>query len=109
MLFERLDEVIRSHMRTFHIKVMVEGRLVNRVLIDGGAAISLLLETMMLKLGKRERDLGKTIVVVTDFSGRTSTAKGTLMLSVKVGSVEKPTTFLVIPSRASYNVLLGKD
>ena len=54
VLFERSDEVIRSHMRPLHIKVIVEGRLVNKVLIDGGAATSLFPETMFVKLGKEK-------------------------------------------------------
>ena len=41
-------------MRPLHIKVIVEGRLVNKVLIDGGAATSLFPETMFVKLGKEK-------------------------------------------------------
>ena len=109
VLFERPNEVMRSHMHPLHIKAMVKGRLVSKVLIDGGVAISLLPETMIVKLGKGEKDLITTNVLVTDFSKRTLRVRGILMLSVKVGSVERPTTFLVVPSRVSYNVLLGRD
>ena len=49
-VFERPDEVTKAHLRPLHIKALIEGKLINRVLIDGGATISLLLESMLENL-----------------------------------------------------------
>ena len=81
----------------------------NHVLVDSGAVINLMLESMLGKLGKMSRDLVQTNVAITDFNGKTSAVKGMVLLNIKVGRVDKPTMFVVVPSKASYNVLLGRD
>ena len=52
VLFERPDEVMRSHLRPLHIKIDIDGKLINRVLVNGGATINLLPEAMLAKFGK---------------------------------------------------------
>ena len=51
VLFEKLDEVIKSHLRPLHIKADIVRKMANRVLVDGGAAINLLLESVLVKFG----------------------------------------------------------
>ena len=41
-VFELPDEVTKAHLHAFHIKALIEGKLINRVLIDGCATINLL-------------------------------------------------------------------
>ncbi|KAL1317141.1 hypothetical protein AAHE18_15G113900 [Arachis hypogaea] len=98
-----------SHLCSLHITTTLSGIRVNKVLIDGGAAISLLPERMLRKVGKHPDDLVPTNIVVTDFSGTSTPARGLVTLTVKVGSSERNTVFVVVPSRASYNALLGRD
>ncbi|KAL1356731.1 hypothetical protein AAHE18_05G205600 [Arachis hypogaea] len=98
-----------SHLRPLHIIAILNGFKINKVLIDGGAAISLLLERMLEKVGKHPDDLVPTNIVVTDFSGTSTPAKGLVTLTVKVGSSERHSVFVVVPSKASYNALLGRD
>ena len=100
---------MKSHLRPLHIKPIMEGRLMNHVLVDSGAVVNLMLESMLGKLGKMSRDLVQTNVAITDFNGKTSAVKGMVLLNIKVGRVDKPTMFVVVPSKASYNVLLGRD
>ncbi|RYQ84470.1 hypothetical protein Ahy_B10g103815 [Arachis hypogaea] len=57
-----------SHLRPLHITTTLSGIKVNKVLIDGGAAISLLPERMLRKVGKHLDDLVPTNIAVTDFS-----------------------------------------
>ncbi|QHN96050.1 uncharacterized protein DS421_18g615050 [Arachis hypogaea] len=59
--------------------------------------------------GKHPDDLVPTNIAVTDFSGTLTPARGLVTLTVKVGSSERNTVFVVVPSRASYNALLGRD
>ncbi|RYR15780.1 hypothetical protein Ahy_B04g072707 [Arachis hypogaea] len=66
--FFRPNEKQMSHLRPLHITTTLSGIKVNKVLIDGGAAISLLPERMLMKVGKHPDDLVPTNVAVIDFS-----------------------------------------
>ncbi|RYQ82951.1 hypothetical protein Ahy_B10g101550 [Arachis hypogaea] len=50
--FSRPTEKQMSHLRPLHITTTLSGIKVNKVLIDGGAAISLLPERMLIKVEK---------------------------------------------------------
>ncbi|RYR26837.1 hypothetical protein Ahy_B02g061149 [Arachis hypogaea] len=56
-----------SHLRLLHITTTLSGIKVNKVLIDGRAAISLLPERMLIKVGKHPDDLVPTNIAMTDF------------------------------------------
>ncbi|XP_025647821.1 uncharacterized protein [Arachis hypogaea] len=107
--FFRPNEKQMSHLRPLHITTTLSGIKVNKVLIDGGAAISLLPERMLMKVGKHPDDLVPTNVAVIDFSRTSTPSKGLVTLTVKVGSAKRNTVFVVVPSKASYNALLGRD
>ncbi|RYR50897.1 hypothetical protein Ahy_A06g025909 [Arachis hypogaea] len=64
---------------------------------------------MLMKVRKHPDDLVSTNIAITDFSGASTLAKGLVTLSVKVGSSERNTVLMVVPSKASYNALLGQD
>ena len=82
--------------------------MVNQVLVDGGVAINLLPESMLVKFGKIVDQLIKVKIMVTDFTVKTSISKGMIMLNVRVGTVERITPFVVVTSKAGYNALLGR-
>ncbi|RYR51084.1 hypothetical protein Ahy_A06g026142 [Arachis hypogaea] len=64
---------------------------------------------MLMKVEKHPNDLVPTKIAVMDFIGASTLAKGLVTLSVKVGYSERNTVFVVVPSNASYNALLGHD
>ncbi|RYR18775.1 hypothetical protein Ahy_B03g063389 [Arachis hypogaea] len=66
--FQRPSEKQKSHLRSLHVMAEMSGIIVNKVLVDGGAAISLLLERMLMKVGKHPDDLIPTNISVTDYS-----------------------------------------
>ena len=100
---------MKEHLRPLHSRVIVEGIPTNRVLVDDGVVVNLMPKIVFKKLGKSESDLIPTNMVVTDFNGRTSPSDGVTMLTIQVGTIKRPTLFVVVPSRASYNLLLGRD
>lgn len=63
----------------------------------------------MNKLGKTDQDLIASSANLTDFTGGVTTCQGILIMNLTVGSKTLTTPFFVINSRASYNVLLGRD
>ncbi|RYR30985.1 hypothetical protein Ahy_B01g055780 [Arachis hypogaea] len=107
--FPRPTERQMSHLCPLHVIAILNGFKINKVLIDGGAAISLLPQRMLGKVGKHLDDLVPTNIAVTDFSGTSTPARGLVTLTVKVGSSERHSVFVVVPSKASYNALLGGD
>ncbi|XP_016192318.1 uncharacterized protein LOC107633193 [Arachis ipaensis] len=107
--FPRPTERQMSHLRPLHIVAVVNGFKINKVLIDGGVAISLLPKRMLGKVRKHVNELVPTNIAVTDFSGNSTPARGLVTLTIKVGSSERHYVFVVVPSKASYNALLGRD
>lgn len=87
-----------------HIKALVEGKPTNQVLINDEASINLIPRAMSKKLGRGDSDLLATNLVVIDFSGKSSTSDGVVVLNVRVGTVERLTLFVIIPSKCSYNL-----
>ncbi|RYR48054.1 hypothetical protein Ahy_A07g034052 [Arachis hypogaea] len=75
--FPRPTERQMSHLRPLHIVAVMNGFKINKVLIDGGAAISLLPERMLGKVGKHVDELVPTNIIVTDFSGNSTPTRGT--------------------------------
>ncbi|RYR59675.1 hypothetical protein Ahy_A05g025593 [Arachis hypogaea] len=63
--FLRPSEKQKSHLRSLHITGTMSGIKINKVLIDGRAAISLLPERMLMKVGKHPDDLVPTNIIVT--------------------------------------------
>ncbi|RYR09583.1 hypothetical protein Ahy_B05g077951 [Arachis hypogaea] len=82
---------------------------VNKMLIDGGAVVSLLPKRMIIKVEKYFDDLIPTNISVTDYSGVSTPANCLVTLQVKVGSSSRTTIFVVVSSKASYNALLDRD
>ena len=86
-VFEHPDKVSKAHLRPLHIKALIKSKMINKVLINEGVAISLLLEHMLEKFGKENKDLVRTNVITTDYNGKSTATKGVVMLSVCVGSI----------------------
>ena len=87
----------------------MDGRPVNRVLVDNGAAINILPTFMLRKLLKTENDLIATDVSVSGFAGGATKMKGVIPIEVKVGSKVATVAFFVVNTDSTYNALLGRD
>ena len=109
VLFEKPNEFMTAHLRPLYIKGNISGRMVNRVLVDGGATINVLSESMLVKFGKTVDQLIKANIVVADFTGKTSMSQGMIMLNVRVRSVNRITPFVIVTSKVGYNALLERE
>ena len=90
-MFSKPTDEIRRHLRLLHIKVVIEGKKVGRILLDEGATINLLPLRILDKLGKAREKLRTINIVVIDYRGKLTTAKGMVVLNVQVRIVEHPT------------------
>jgi hypothetical protein len=107
--FEKPEEKKRRHLKALFLKGQVDGRHVTKLLVDGGAAVNIRPYAMFRKLGKGEEDLIKTDMMLKDFEGNVSPARGALCVDLTIGSKTLPTTFFVVNGKGSYNLLLGRD
>nr|KYP53646.1 hypothetical protein KK1_024541 [Cajanus cajan] len=88
---------------------MIEGHEVNKVLVYGGAVVNILPKTMLKRFGKSTADLKPHNILISDYAGKSSHPEGMIFLDVQIGSVKRTTMFVVTPSKANFNVLLGRE
>jgi hypothetical protein len=107
-VFEK-PEVLGEHMKPLYIKGHLNGRLVNRMLVDGGACVNIMLVMVFERLGTKEDDLMRTNMTLSSFSGEPSNAKGIMSMELMVGCKTVPTASFVVDVKGKYNLLLGHD
>jgi hypothetical protein len=108
-IFEKPIDDERQHLKALFVKDRVDGQPVSKIFIDGGAAINIIPYVMYQKLGKGDQDLTKTDMMLKDFEGNVSLAKGAVCVELTIGSKTLPMTCFVINGKGAYNLLLGRD
>jgi hypothetical protein len=109
VVFEKPTDDEIQHLKALFVKGRVDGQLVSKILIDGGATINIMPYVIHRKLGKGDQDLTKTDMMLKDFEGNVSLAKGAVCVELTIGSKTLPTTFFVINGKGAYNLLLERD
>ncbi|KAK2422492.1 hypothetical protein QL285_033024 [Trifolium repens] len=74
--FERPDLGMKNHLKPLFIRAKVEGVGINKVLIDGGAAVNLMPLSMLPKIGKYDCDLSAHNIVLSNYEGKTGHSRG---------------------------------
>jgi len=108
-IFEKPADDERQHLKALFVKGKVDGQPMNKILIDGGAAINIMPYAVYRKLGKGDQDLTNTDMMLNDFEGNVSPVKGAICVELTIGSKTLPTIFFVISRKGAYNLLLGRD
>ena len=91
------------------MKGLVDGKPMNKILVDGGASVNLMPYTTFHKLGKGPKDLMETNMMPKDFGGNTSKTQGAINVELTIGSKTLLTTLFIIDGKGSYSLLLGCD
>ena len=107
--FEKPPEREYMHLKALYLKGYIDGRPVNRMMVDSGAAVNIMLYSMLRHLGKSKEDLIKTNMTLSDFNGQLTEAMGVLNVDLIVGSKTIPTSFFVTNSQTTYTTLLSRD
>ena len=68
--------VKHRHLKALYVKGLVDGKPMNKMLVDGGASVNLMPYTTFHKLGKGPGDLMETDMMLKDFGGNTSKTQG---------------------------------
>ncbi|XP_020208902.1 uncharacterized protein LOC109793840 [Cajanus cajan] len=98
---------MKDHLKPLLLTLMIEVEI-NKFLVDGGATINILPQTMLKHFGKTLADLKRHNILI-DYAGKSSQPEGMILLDVQIGSVKRTTMFIVTPSKANFNVLLGRE
>jgi hypothetical protein len=79
------------------------------MLVDTGAAVNIMPYSVLRHLGRSAGDLIKTNITLSDFNGQTSEAQGVLSVDLTIGNKTVLTSFFIINSKSTYNILVGRD
>jgi hypothetical protein len=109
IVFEKPTLAMCQYLKPLYIKAHMDGKPVNRVLVDNGAVVNILPTSMLRKLLKIENDLIAMDVSVSGFVGGATKTKGVIPIEVKVGSKVATVAFFVVNTDSAYNALLGRD
>jgi hypothetical protein len=107
-IFEK-PNLLGQHIRPLYIKGHLDGTLINCMLFDGGACITIMPWSLFEKLCHKEEELLKMNMMLSGFSGQASDAKGIISKELMIGSKTVATAFFVVDIKGRYNVLLGWD
>ena len=108
-IFEKPADNERQHLKALFVKGRVDGQPMTKILVDGGAAINIMPYAVYRKLGKGDKFLTRTDMMLKDFEGNVSPIKGAICDELTIGSKTLPTTFFVISGKGAYNLMLGRD
>jgi hypothetical protein len=109
VIFEKPQAKNYKHLKALYLKGYINGQPVNKMLVDTGAAVNIMPYSVLRRLGRSTGDLIKTNVTLSDFNGQTSEAQGVLSVDLTIGNKTVLTSFFVVNSKSTYNVLLGRD
>jgi hypothetical protein len=109
VIFEKPQAKNYKHLKALYLKGYINGQPVNKMLVDTGAAVNIMPYSVLRRLGRSTGDLIKTNVMLSDFNGQTSEAQGVLSVDLTVGNKTVLTSFFIVNSKSTYNVLLGRD
>ncbi|XP_050897147.1 uncharacterized protein LOC127103965 [Lathyrus oleraceus] len=108
-MFERPSPGMIYHLKPLFIRAKVDGMAVNKVFVDEGAAVNLMPYTLFKKMGKVDEDLQQHNMVLSNYEGKTSNIMGVVQVDLAVGTTTHSTFFMVIHSKANFNLLLGRE
>jgi len=100
---------MKSHLKPFFIQAKVDEVNVNKVLVDGGAVVNLMPQPLLKMIGKTDKDLKPHNVILSNYEGKAEHSLGDLQVSLTMGTVIRPTLFMVVLSKANFNLLLGRE
>jgi hypothetical protein len=109
VIFEKPQAKNYKHLKALYLKGYINGQPVNKRLVDTGAAVNIMPYSVLCHLGRSTEDLIKTNVTLSNINGQTSKAQGVLSVDLTVENKIVPTSFFIVNSKSTYNVLLGRD
>jgi hypothetical protein len=107
-VFEKPEES-SQHLKPLYVRGYIDGKPISRMLVDGGAAVNLMLYSVFKKLGREDDELVKTNLTLNGVGGNPMEARGVVSMELTILSKSLATTFFVVEVQGNYNVILGRD
>lgn len=79
---------------------------INKIVVDRGAAVNLMSHTILKKLVKIDMDIKPYNMVLSNYEGKVGTTLRVIQVDLTIGTITRPTMFMVVESKANYNLLL---
>ncbi|KEH38130.1 hypothetical protein MTR_2g461810 [Medicago truncatula] len=108
-IFEQLDDSMKSHLKPLFIQSKVDEVIINKVLVDGGDVVNLMPQSLLKKVGKTDKNLKPHNLIMSSYEGKGGHFLGALRVCLTEGTMVRPTLFMVVPSKANFNLLLGRE
>jgi hypothetical protein len=108
-IFDQPDDSIKNHLKPLFIQAKVDEIGINKVLVDGGAAVNLMPESLLKRISKTDKDLKTHNVILSNYEGNDGHSFGALEVTLTIETVVRPTLFMVVPSKDNFNLLLGRE
>jgi hypothetical protein len=107
-MFEKPEE-LSQHMKPLYVRGHINGRPISRMLVNGSAAINLMLYSIFKKLEREDGDLMKTNLMLNGVGGNSMEARGIVSMVLTVGSKSLATTFFIVEVQDNYSIILARD
>ena len=99
-----------NHLKALYLRGHINGKPVSRMLVDSGAIVNLMPNSLYKKLGGTDEELIKTNMTVSGIGGGDPIgAKGVASMELTVGSKTVATAFFVSEVQGNFNLLFGRD
>ena len=76
------------HLKPLFIRAKVDGFPVNKVFVDGGAAVNLMPQSLLMKIGKFDIDLKRHNMFLSNYEGNTSHILGVIQVNLSVARLQ---------------------
>jgi hypothetical protein len=107
-MFKKPEES-SQHIKPLYVRGHIDERPISRMLIDSGAAINLMPNSIFKELGRVDDEIVKTSLMLNGMGGNTIEARGIVSMVLTIGSKSLATTFFVVEVQGNYSVILGCD
>jgi hypothetical protein len=99
-----------NHLKPLFVRGHIDGILIAKMLVDGGAAINLMPYSLYRKLGKQDDKLVKTNMTLSGVGTDSSIkAKGVTSVELTIGTKTLAAAFFVADVEGNYSLILGRD
>jgi len=108
-IFEKFNGYMKGPLKPLFIQAKVDNIGINKVLVDGDVDVNLMPQSLLKKIGKCGTGLKPHNIVLSNYEGKVGFSLGALQVNLIVGSITIPTLFMVVPLKANFNLLLGRE
>jgi len=66
-IFEKPDDLMKNHLNPLFIQAKVDEIGINKVLVDSGAAVNLMPQSLLKRIGKIDKDLKPHNIIMSNY------------------------------------------